>query len=61
MHVRLTTYPEQSITFTTPQDVVVTIPVTLNEDSDVTGLSFDVPDLTSITITGVITSVTGGE
>lgn len=61
MHVRVNTYPDQSITFTSPHGVVVTIPVQLSKGGDATGLEFDVPDLTSITVTGVITSVTGGE
>lgn len=60
MHIRLTTYPNKTITFTSPHGVVVTMPVDV-ECTDPTEVEFDVPDLTSITVTGVITSVTGGE
>jgi hypothetical protein len=59
MHVRLNIYPEKSITFTSPHGVVVTMPVETEGDSD--GWEFDLPSLASITVTGVITSVTGGE
>lgn len=60
MHVRLTTYPEQTITFTSPQGVVVTMPVRVEHRSP-RELEFDLPALASISIVGEITSVTGGE
>lgn len=59
MHVRLTTYPEKTITFTSPHGVVVTMPVDV-ECTDPTELEFDLPALASIGIVGEITSITGG-
>lgn len=60
MHVRLTTYPEKTITFTSSQGVVVTMPVDV-ECTDPAAIEFDLPALASISIVGEIASVTGGE
>jgi hypothetical protein len=60
MHVRVNTYPKKSITFTSTQGVVVTMPVDV-ECTDPTEVEFDLPALASISIVGEITSVTGGE
>jgi hypothetical protein len=60
VHVRLTAYPEQAITFTTATGIVVTMPIQADSRAP-RELEFDVPNLASISVAGEIASVTGGE
>ena len=55
MHVRVSSYPAKTITFTRPHGVVVTMPIETEADSD--GWEFDLPALASISVVGEISSV----